>query len=102
MALGKSGSLNGQISARRVLVSGTVTGRIEAERLEIVAGGTVEGDVSIVDLVIETGGRFNGSSEIRSAAPDAQQSPAKRAGKNSKTEDSRAESTVPGESTPVI
>lgn len=71
VTLGKSGQLEGKIQARRVLVSGHVHGRIEAERLEIVAGGVVEGDVVTVDLVIEPGGRFNGSSEIREATQAA-------------------------------
>lgn len=103
VALGKSGTLNGQIKARRVLVSGTVTGRIEAERLEIVAGGTVEGDVSIVDLVIETGGRFNGSSEIRSGTPEPASTSDRRADRSrSKSEAANVEASVPGESTPII
>lgn len=65
VTLGESGRVDGEIHARRVLVSGTMNGRINAERLEIVAGGSVEGTISVVDLVIEPGGRFNGASELR-------------------------------------
>ncbi|NKI33795.1 polymer-forming cytoskeletal protein [Wenzhouxiangella sp. XN79A] len=72
VTVGQSGRLEGEIRARRVLVSGRVQGRIEAERLEIVAGGVVEGNVVTVDLVIEPGGRFNGSSEIRPEAASTQ------------------------------
>jgi len=64
VTLGESGRVDGEIHARRVLVSGTMNGRINAERLEIVAGGSVEGTISVVDLVIEPGGRFNGTSEL--------------------------------------
>jgi len=71
VTIGQSGRLEGEINARRVLISGQVNGRIDAERLEIVAGGVVEGNVVTVDLVIEPGGRFNGSSEIRSDRPSA-------------------------------
>lgn len=72
MTLGTSGKVVGEVHAVRVLVSGTLEGRVDSERLEIVAGGSVEGTVSVTDLVIEPGGRFNGSSEIRQhdAAPD--------------------------------
>ncbi|MCA1778529.1 MAG: polymer-forming cytoskeletal protein [Xanthomonadaceae bacterium] len=64
IAIGEQGHIKGHLKARRVIISGTLTGTISAERLEIIAGGTVEGDVQTVELVIEPGGRFNGSSEI--------------------------------------
>lgn len=88
MTIGKSGRLDGEIHAQRVLISGRVKGRIEAERLEIVAGGEVEGNVVTVDLVIEPGGRFNGSSEIRaeelpaSSVADARKNDTKSEKKN--------------------
>lgn len=75
VTVGKSGSLEGEIVARRVLISGQVRGRIDAERLEIVSGGVVEGSVVTVDLVIEPGGRFNGSSEIRGEIAEPAASP---------------------------
>lgn len=71
VTLGSSGEVVGEIHARRVLVSGSMDGRIDAERLEIIAGGVVEGNVRVTDLVIEPGGRFNGSSEIRQAEPES-------------------------------
>ncbi len=63
-----------------MLISGTMNGRVEAERLEIVAGGSVEGTISVIDLVIEPGGRFNGASELRQQpASDAAKAANRRA-----------------------
>lgn len=87
VTIGKSGRLDGEIHAQRVLISGRVKGRIEAERLEIVAGGEVEGNVVTVDLVIEPGGRFNGSSEIR--AEELPASSVADARKNDKNSDKK-------------
>jgi cytoskeletal protein CcmA (bactofilin family) len=101
VTIGQSGRLEGEIRARRVLISGQVTGRIDAERLEIVAGGVVEGNVVTVDLVIEPGGRFNGSSEIRSepaaaGAPSAGANPPKK-----ETKPSGRETPADGSSSPA-
>ena len=65
VSIGEQGSVEGEIEARRILVSGHFNGSIEAERLEIAAGGRVDGDVVVGELVIESGAQFNGSSKIR-------------------------------------
>ncbi len=65
VSIGDQGSVEGEIAARRILVSGQFHGSIEAERLEIAAGGRVDGDVVVGELVIESGAQFNGSSKIR-------------------------------------
>ena len=64
--IGQPGSVEGDIQARRVLVSGRFEGTIRAERLEIVASGRVSGEVSVSQLVIESGGQFDGTSRLRS------------------------------------
>jgi cytoskeletal protein CcmA (bactofilin family) len=66
VTVGRGGSFEGEISAKRVLVSGTLDGRLEAERLEIVAAGRVTGEIFVGELVIESGGQFSGTSHIRS------------------------------------
>lgn len=90
VTIGKSGHMDGEIRAQRVLVSGRVQGRIDADRLEIVAGGEVEGNVVTVDLVIEPGGRFNGSSEIR--AEELPASSVAEPSKNDRKEDPKKDS----------
>jgi len=64
--------VDGEIKARRVLVSGSFVGKIEAERLEIVASGKVTGEVSVAQLVVESGAHFNGTSRIRGDEPPRQ------------------------------
>jgi cytoskeletal protein CcmA (bactofilin family) len=70
--IGKPGHMEGQISAQRVLVSGSFDGSIDAERLEIVASGKVTGEVTVGELVVESGAHFNGSSRIRGDEPPRQ------------------------------
>jgi cytoskeletal protein CcmA (bactofilin family) len=67
VAIGESGSFEGRISAKRVVISGCFQGELEADRLEIVASGRVSGEIHVGELVIESGGQFNGTSHIRDA-----------------------------------
>lgn len=66
ITIGVGGEFDGEISARKVVVSGRIEGSIDAERLEIVSSGKVSGEIRVVELVIEPGGQFNGSSQIKS------------------------------------
>lgn len=50
--------LKGELVAPRVLVSGEIDGRVEADRLEIVAGGKVSGELKVRELQIEPGGQY--------------------------------------------
>jgi cytoskeletal protein CcmA (bactofilin family) len=70
VTIGVNGSFEGEISAKNVLVSGTLDGRLEAERLEIVATGRVSGEIHVGELVIESGGQFSGTSHIRRSAQE--------------------------------
>ncbi len=72
MVIGQSGLVDGEIKARRILVSGTFVGKIEAERLEIVSSGKVTGEISVGQLVVESGAHFNGTSHIRGDEPPRQ------------------------------
>lgn len=66
ITIGVDGKFDGEIQAKKVVVSGYIEGRIDAERLEIVSTGKVRGEIRVAELVIEPGGHFNGSSEITS------------------------------------
>ena len=72
ISIGEQGQVQGDIVAKRVLVSGQFSGTIDTEQLEIVASGVVEGTVKVDRLMIESGARFNGSSEIRKQEPPKQ------------------------------
>ncbi|WP_245960790.1 bactofilin family protein [Wenzhouxiangella sediminis] len=65
VAIGQGGSIDGELKADHIVISGSFEGNIDAKRLEIVAGGRVHGDVTVAELVIEPGALFNGNSRIR-------------------------------------
>lgn len=65
LTIGPQGQVKSEIQARRVVVHGTVTGKISAkERVEIRKTGTVVGDVVSAGVAIEDGAFFKGSIEI--------------------------------------
>ncbi len=65
----QGGQVEGEIKARRILVSGSFHGQIEAEQLEITASGQVSGEISVIQLVVQSGALFNGTSHIRGEQP---------------------------------
>ena len=60
VSVGKSGVVDGEIYAQKVLVSGLVKGKIDAEHIEIVTGGRVVGEIVVDNLVIQNMGVFSG------------------------------------------
>ncbi|WP_082117527.1 polymer-forming cytoskeletal protein [Spongiibacter sp. IMCC21906] len=69
VTIGRNGSLKGDITAKRVLISGTMDGTIDADRLEIVASGLVTGGIKVREFVIESGGQFVGASQVKKHDP---------------------------------
>lgn len=76
ISVGRTGYLEGTISAERLLVSGEVRGRIECETLEIVESGKVFGEVASQGFIIEPGGQFVGESMSRDEPRTAGGNPA--------------------------
>ncbi len=62
VSVGKSGEVQGEIYAAKVLVSGRVNGKIDAKEIEIVTGGRVVGEIFVENLVIQSMGVFSGVS----------------------------------------
>lgn len=62
VAVGRGGRFQGDIQARRLVVSGELHGTVDCEWLEIVAGGRVSGEVTLEGMMIESGGFFEGQS----------------------------------------
>lgn len=93
VTIGAEGRVEGDIKAKRVLVSGTFDGTIEADRLEIVATGKVTGEVVVGQLVVESGAHFNGSSRIRGDEPPRQITHDKPAETTDRADETMAEST---------
>lgn len=77
VTVGKNGTVLGRpgggppcITAREIVIMGTVTGDIAAgERVDIRAGATLTGDVSTVRVSIEDGAYFHGGIDIRREDP---------------------------------
>ena len=68
--VGKSGVINGDIIAQRVIVSGNFSGSIDSECIEIMPNGRVEGIIVCNELYIERKGVFIGESKIKSKIQD--------------------------------
>lgn len=66
VSIGVDGEFDGDIRAKKVVISGRVDGTIDAERLEIVSTGRVTGEITATELVIEPGGSFSGTSHTKS------------------------------------
>jgi len=68
LTVGPNSQVDGEIKAREVVVSGKVTGNINArDRLEIKKGSSVVGDMSTARIMIEEGAYFKGAIEIDSS-----------------------------------
>ncbi len=64
--LGESGSINGDITARSVIIGGKVDGNVKAEELvEIKHMGQLTGDISTRKLSVAEGGVFEGRSLVQ-------------------------------------
>lgn len=58
-------SIVGDVSAREVIIGGTVTGNVTAiQRVELQASGAVSGDVEAAAIMIQEGGRVQGRVSI--------------------------------------
>lgn len=63
--IGRSGSVEGDVRAERVVVGGAVIGDIFAsEQLELIAGGRIQGTIRTKKLLIEEGAVFEGHCEM--------------------------------------
>jgi cytoskeletal protein CcmA (bactofilin family) len=81
VAIGRQGRFQGEIHARRLVVSGELNGTVDCEWLEIVAGGRVNGEVTLESMIIESGGFFEGQSrrkneQTRALAHERRKTPA--------------------------
>ena len=71
VSIGLSGSVNGEVTARKLLVAGTLDGQARAELVEISEKGLVKGEVTCANLVIKPGGQFEGQSHrLAESAPE--------------------------------
>jgi len=68
ITIGRNGSVAANITAREVVIMGTVKGNIQcADRLDIRGEGTLTGDVVTQRISVEDGAVLKGSVQVRSA-----------------------------------
>jgi len=65
ITIGKSGSVEGDIVAEKLMVSGKFVGGCECDTVEILPQGRIEGKVVTKEFVIERAGLFIGQSVLR-------------------------------------
>ncbi len=65
LSVGQEGKIVGDVTAREVVVAGSLTGNLQAsDRLEIKPSGSIVGDVVSTRFVINDGAHYKGSIEI--------------------------------------
>ena len=65
VTIGKSGVVNGEIYANKVIVNGAFSGMVDSEFIEILAEGKVTGKVVAKEFMIEKRGVFEGESRVK-------------------------------------
>ncbi|MBZ5566694.1 MAG: polymer-forming cytoskeletal protein [Acidobacteriia bacterium] len=74
--IGPEAVVQSDISAREVVVRGTLTGQVNvSERIDIRNGGSLVGDVSAHSVSIEEGAYFKGSIDMRRSESTRQSAP---------------------------
>ncbi len=70
LMVASQGTIRGTVSARRVIVAGTVVGDISAsERIELKPSAKVEGNMASARILINDGATFDGQVLMREARP---------------------------------
>lgn len=68
ITIGRNGSVTANVSAREVVIMGTVKGNIQcSDRLDIRSEGSLTGDVITQRISVEDGAMLKGSVQIRSS-----------------------------------
>ena len=85
MIIGATGNIEGNISAKSIVVGGEVLGNIDApEKAELTATARVLGDITTNTIVIDEHAIFQGKCDMNQAVPDRKtRNKAVRAGKKS-------------------
>lgn len=72
VTIGSEGNINGNISARDIIVGGRVTGSLNASgKIVLESESKLDGDLKANRLIIEEGAIFNGNSNMRGEKPAA-------------------------------
>ena len=69
LVIGETGSVTGHIQAETIEIRGRVTGTVAARTVKLHATAHVEGDITHAELCIESGAHFEGRSLVFATAP---------------------------------
>lgn len=76
VVLGAGASMNGDVSAREVIVGGTLTGNVHAtERVELQPTAVITGDIRAQLVLVQEGGVVNGRVEMQPPSTNGAPSP---------------------------
>jgi cytoskeletal protein CcmA (bactofilin family) len=64
-------SIVGNVKAREVIIAGSVTGAISAQRVELQHSGSVTGDIAAPAILVQEGGKLQGRLDIHPGAADS-------------------------------
>ena len=91
VTIGRNGSVQGNITAREVVVMGKVNGNLDcSDRVDIRSEGSVTGDVSTVRISVEDGAVLKGGIQVRSGDHKQQKESKAEAPKPATVEASKA------------
>lgn len=62
VSIGCQGKVKGLVKAQKIVVSGTLEGKIVCEKIEVLATGKLLGEIFCGEILIEAGGKFIGES----------------------------------------
>jgi cytoskeletal protein CcmA (bactofilin family) len=65
VTIGKSGKVNGEIIASKLIINGIFEGEANCDTIEVLAGGKLLGKVVSKELIIEAKAEFEGESKIK-------------------------------------
>ena len=73
-AVGLSGIVDGNLSARTITVAGRITGTVTAaEKLVLEAKSIMQGDIRAMKLVVDEGAVFHGNCDMKQGLPSGPQ-----------------------------
>ncbi len=65
VTIGSAGLFRGEISAKKLIISGIFEGKANCDRIELLKNGQIIGKIVSKDLMIESGSVFEGESELK-------------------------------------
>lgn len=65
ISIGKSGKIKGELSAKRLIVSGILEGEADCDSIELLKDGKILGKILVKDLMIESDAVFEGESQFK-------------------------------------